>query len=330
MGTIYRNDVIVENFFFYLNNSDFSQKQYEEEQGLPKGTLSKWKNKTVNITVEQLHNAACFFGITINDLIYDKAEKDNILTLTDDKSTAYLIHKVEKVKFFTHSIKNWWKNIIYIICIFIILLIFFVSIGEYAVSFAFPFFISQFFLKKPYINSKNISYTINHLDKINFQIDEEEDKHYIFKICSKITNILLLVTIGVLLFNVLIDLYGQFSNAVEVDSNLLMLVIITLLVCTHLVFLKIDSPILKHYDKIYNEKTDKYTQKLCTLIGNIFLILLTVFISFYIFNLHLVAIALIIFIFDAIDFYVTKQKMLEYKVVYHAYGAKGVNLFPWD
>ena len=73
----------ISNFFKYLEKMNITQKKYEIENELPASTLSKWKKGILNPSAEQIKQAADFFKITVNDLVYSDEEKKQIEVLAD-------------------------------------------------------------------------------------------------------------------------------------------------------------------------------------------------------------------------------------------------------
>lgn len=333
MSNVYRNDVIVENFFYYLNKEKISQKQYEEYNNLSRGTLSKWKNKTVNITVEQLELAAEYFKLTINDLLYNETEKEKIEIFNDVK--PFFINKVEKFTFFTDSIEYPFATLLITFLSFAMSLCLFYFIeGLIFPAFIIPFIAIVIFKKIPYFYSSKHTYTINHLDSINFEVENVEISKYkylvISRIISFIIHVMLIIPSIMILVNLFKYIFSNDMNDINDEPDFLYLVFLFVLGIAHLFIMKTESFPKKEIKKFYVKNEDMYIPTFNAFIGSIFLAIGSIFLSVYTGEWYLMLLSLFIAIINTIDFIIIRNKMLEYKAVYHEYGKKGVYLFPWD
>ncbi len=330
MNNVYRNDVIVENFFYYLKKYNVSQTQYEIDNNLSKGTLSKWKNKTVNITVEQLYIATLSFGITINDLIYDEKQKKNIVLLNNNDNEKKVTNKVEKVKFFTNSIEYCWSSIIIVIALFFALFALCWYFDIYGILCVFPVFIIFLNKKFPYYNCLTYTYTINHLDSITFKLDDEVNYNFKKQIFLRVLSTILIISLIVPLIFMLIDLFKNFYNEVEFNPNIFLISLFTVLGLANLFAFKSEFIPKVKYDKIYNQKLDYFSNALNCFLASAFLLAGIICIAFHTAQWYLLMFSIPIFIIDIVELVIIRKKMLEYKAVYQRYGRKGVNLFPWE
>ena len=64
------HEVVVNNFFKYLEESGKTMKEYAKDNNLDRTILSKWKSGVVLMNVDQVYAAAKYFGKTVNDFYH--------------------------------------------------------------------------------------------------------------------------------------------------------------------------------------------------------------------------------------------------------------------
>ena len=79
------HEIVAENFFIFLNESGKKMKDYALENNIDRTTLSKQKKGVTSMTVDQIKEAAIYFGKTVNDFYYSEEEKKSLKILADAK-----------------------------------------------------------------------------------------------------------------------------------------------------------------------------------------------------------------------------------------------------
>jgi len=77
------SSVVVDNFFKYLKQKGITQKEYASIHSLDGSILSKWKKGDSLMSLDQIIQAAKFFDITVNDLVYSDKDKKKLMVLKD-------------------------------------------------------------------------------------------------------------------------------------------------------------------------------------------------------------------------------------------------------
>lgn len=77
------NSIVVDNFFKYLKVQGVTQKKYAEDNNIHHSILSKWKNGDSLMSLEYVIQAAKYFDITVNDLVYSEHDKRKLEVLRD-------------------------------------------------------------------------------------------------------------------------------------------------------------------------------------------------------------------------------------------------------
>lgn len=93
-----RRRVILANFAYYLKKKDVTAKKYCEDNLLDVTTISKWRSGRSFLTIEQLEQAAHYFGITVNDLMYSEEEKKHIEVLADKQYNPILAKESREIR----------------------------------------------------------------------------------------------------------------------------------------------------------------------------------------------------------------------------------------
>ena len=96
---------INERFFKLLDEKKVSQKDFCEATGIPKQTVSGWKNRKTDPPASLIPTIAAYFGITSDFLLTGKDECNQADLELNDTSTQQLL------KYFLHFLK--WKKILF-------------------------------------------------------------------------------------------------------------------------------------------------------------------------------------------------------------------------
>ncbi|GEM_PF-5457051 len=100
---------VVSNFFDYLIRKRITQKNYAQDNNIDESTLSKWKNGSSSPTLDQVKQAAKYFDITVNDLVYTVQEKKKLEVFKDKSYDPIVAQQSVKIKQYGNFFKKPFK-----------------------------------------------------------------------------------------------------------------------------------------------------------------------------------------------------------------------------
>ena len=187
-----RSVIVVNNFFKYLKEKGISNSQYAKDNFIDKSLLTQWKNGTTRMTMEHIYNASKYFGVTVNDLMYDDEEKKCIEVLEDKNYSPITALKHEEVKIIDFS--DFGFTVVFSIISKIILFgLLFLLKKHQTLTLIVIFILLAIDIFFPRLfNVRKTVYVINYLDDIYYKIDNPVNDyrkyHIIIFIISMITN----------------------------------------------------------------------------------------------------------------------------------------------
>lgn len=318
-----RNDIIVENFFFYLNKNEISQLKYEKDNDLPKGTLSKWKAKSISIGVEQFYQAAKYFDITVNDIFYSYDEKLKITILTNTDYKPIEATRLQDVRVVFSSIKKSYVHIS-IFSVVSILLFFYLLFNDMIAFYPLISITLSFsFSAVVFIFSPKKTFNFNYLDEVGFIISNNKNENYlIIKIVKFISIIMSIVFLCSILFFFIYDGLG-YEGSIFISMFFMFLLGIYMFIYYLVKFFKVN----KKYDKIYCDRSDPYKKILFLLYINISILIYSVFLLLIINSIFLIISSSILLLLCLVEYYFVRKKMLKYRYMCRKYDGEIVKLF---
>ncbi len=320
-----RNDTIVNNFFIYLNKAKVNQLKYENDNNLPKGTLSKWKAKKVNIGIEQMYQAAQYFGVTPNDLFYSNEEKIEISNLVTDDYKPIEASKLQDVKVVFPTIKQSYKHICYFIILSIVILFALplISINLLLIYPIVMIVVSLLFSLNIYLFSPKKTFSVNYLDDIGFILKDNINKNY-----SLIRNIKI-ISILLFLSSIVINFYLLY-NCIDIDDMMSIFFFInsisTIFCFIYNVYCLATIP--KKYDKVYRIYNDPFKKILFLVFLSISNFVLASLFLIFLKTWLLFLVSLIILILCLTELLMLRSKMLKYRFMCEEYDGDIIELYP--
>lgn len=320
-----RYEIVHENFFEQLKISKISFIKYAEDNNLDRTIISKWKNGSSNMTVEQIYQAAQYFKITVNDLYYTTKEKKNISVLADKTYDPILAQQSLKIDLINQSFKQPWFFIIPAIFMFSIITVITYFLINISFLWSFLTFLGLFFCKYHYNNNFaiNKTYIINYLDEIYYKRENVKNKHYFIIIGLQAFALLaMFLSIG---FFPLSD-YINNSN----EENLL--IIYTIIIFIYFlvsVFSFLFMP-FKFKREIYDNEITGYKSYITLMYISILqlsfcILIFCIMPKDFLVNLILSSIVLIL---NIIGFIMISKEYSEYRLFYEEYEKDPRELFP--
>jgi transcriptional regulator with XRE-family HTH domain len=93
-----RRKIILGNFDYYLKKKGITAKKYCKDNCLDVTTVSQWRSSRCFLSIEQLEQAANYFDITVNDLMYSEEEKKHIEVLADKQYNPILAKESREIR----------------------------------------------------------------------------------------------------------------------------------------------------------------------------------------------------------------------------------------
>lgn len=212
-------NTVVNNFFMYLSKKNITQKTYANDNNMVESTLSKWKKGESSLTVDQIKQAASYFGLTVNDLFYDEKEKKNLEVLADKSYDPIIAQQSLKVKLYGQFFSKPHK--ILVICLFIFVLLGFMTyiLKDNSQYFSFLIVLGiPLSIRLIYINSfDEKTYIINYLDDIYYRRKESNNKFYFLSLLFRI--------LSVVMFLYYITFLKGYEQATTIERGLLITLI---------------------------------------------------------------------------------------------------------
>lgn len=263
------------NFFLYLKKRNCTQKKYASDNNMDNSTLSKWKTGASNPTVEQLKHAAEYFGITVNDLVYDDEQKKKLEVLADKSYDPIIAQQSTDVRvydrFFNRPFMTLSISAVIIIGLGFILFIFrndfpYLSLGiVLGIPLAFRGVHNHLYYTKTFI--------INYLDDIFYYRIDSANKKYI---SSLIVRVLSLMTIFYY-----ITLLQGFELSTNQEKGLLLALLFLIMFLLFASIISITDLPKKFKHEIYDREIDAYNSSFFVLLIHLAIFVVAVLLLLY-------------------------------------------------
>lgn len=317
------HEVVVNNFFKYLEESGKTMKEYAKDNNLDRTILSKWKSGVVLMNVDQVYAAAKYFGKTVNDFYYSDLEKRQLEVLSDKSYTKILAKQQCSIKdlkpLFSHPFKTNKETFI---MLFLVLAIF-----GFLIKFSLYFLIlmglviilfSSLYYQKWY-NDKN-AYIINYTDYIYYKAYDNKTINYKLNI--------ILIALAVL-FTILNGVLAYFL-AEKYDDNIkaLLYIIFSYSILNGLIIFATSSEFNTELKSIINDKDlELFLYSYVGLISCIIYLALTIYLIILNSSLYyLIFMPIISLILDYFSFNIITKNYQKYKLIYAEDGKKEIEL----
>ena len=319
-----RNTIVVSNFFKYLKEKGISNTQYAKDNFIDKSLLTQWKNGTTRMTMEHVYNASKYFGVTVNDLMYDDNEKKNIEILEDTSYSPVQAVRHEKVK--KYNFEDAYETLIFGFLFMIVFAIFAFFIRKHEVTSVICMclgIVMHIFISRHILIEKKV-FVINYLDDIYYKIDnpKNEKRVYRFIVCT-LLSIFTLLNIFIILNKFRLLEYSIISLAlfaVFLFGNILFLFF--------LAFQLISNP-KELKDELYSYEIEVYISAIILLLLSfsffLVFILLSIVGDYLIWPILISSILNVILSF--INFVIIQEKYQNFYLVYNEGGEKEHKLF---
>lgn len=318
------HEIVVDNFFIFLNESGKTMKEYASDNNIDRTTLSKWRSGVTSMTVDQIKSAAIYFGKTVNDFYYSKEEKKKLEVLSDKNYHPVMAQQSISVNDYAKYFNNPFKAIteqIYLIFAFTLISCFFSLLHPslLAIALIYPCYLSyKIDIKDNYYKKK--TFIINYLDDIYYKMDDNKN-HQFYSV-----NILSLLAIGLLLILTI----NQYYTAKASIGNLKIYLYIFFSVS--ILFMVILSSIFSEFEKefkkeIYDNELKVYYLGFAILAISIFYLGMAIAATIMSVGLfYYIIIAFVVLVLSLIIFYLINKELKRYHLCYDN-GVDVVELF---
>lgn len=317
-------NVVVDNFMFYLKKKGITQKKYSIDNNLDESIVSKWKKGKSSMTIDQIRQAANYFEITFNDLMYSEDEKRRIEVLLDRSYKPITAQHSIDVEIYDEIFKKPVRLLIRVlISLVVVSLLMYVfrdvSIFSPLVVVFFVFLVNKE-IRKSSIREEN--FIISYLDDIFYERKEGKNAFFFYTILIKGLSILAILYIMIQATKI--------PDRTDISYGLS----ITLLLLAILQFFLITSSFTetpRHFkSSIYEEDFRPYTSLRLSII--VYASLLSVSVMYIIYDFsdyYLLFIAcVILFVINAFDFSKLSMEYSKYSLIYKENNKKTRQLYP--
>lgn len=317
-------NVIINNFFTYLEQKSITQKKYATDNNIDQSLLSKWKSGDSSPTVEQLKQAAIYFGITVNDLIYTEKEKKHLEVLLDKSYDPIIAQQSINVKLYDDFFKKPVKVIIFCLLIFslLVFMVFVLRNNSSFYSLLIPLGI-PFATWAIYVNSfEEKTYIINYLDDIFYRRNESINKFY-----SKSMIIRIISVFTVFYYT---TLFVNFESSTNTEKGLLTTLVVLLMILIFSSIVAITDLPKKFKLEIYDNEIAGYNSSKLFLIVHFSIFSISVLFSIYNFTEYMLffIVSSIILFLNSFDFLKVSFEYSKYVLVYQENDKNPRELFP--
>lgn len=315
---------VTNNFFHYLEHKKITQKQYADDNLLNQSLLSKWKKGDSSLTLDQVIQAAKYFSITVNDLVYSDKEKKHLEVLSDKSYDPIIAQQSLKVKIYGNTFKKPLRLVLRCILIFTI-----ITFMMYMLRNNSPFYLLLTVLGLPLLlwmireNSfKERNFIINYLDDIFYYRIEPMNGHYIQSIVIRFVSFLSIFYYSTLITKV--------NSTVDIEYGLLATLILSLIVLVVSFISSITDLPRKFKQKIEDYEITGYYSSLFYLLVHLWILTIASLLCIYNLKLYYpsLIISAIMFGFNTIDFTVLSKEYSKYELMYQENDKDPRNLFP--
>lgn len=320
------NNVVVENFLKYLKKKGITQKKYAQDNNMDKSIPSKWKKGDSSPTLDQVMQAAKYFEITVNDLVYSEKEKKKIQVLADKSYDPIIAKQSLKITLYKDIFKKPGKVIILCFFLFFLLLSILYILREISLL-----YILIFMLYIPYcikiinnIFTQKKTYIVNYLDDIFYQRDNKKNSSYIWSI------IIRTISFFQGLYYVTLYIGIDFSQANKIQKGLLVALLFMLIFLIFSIFFSIIELPKKFKLEIYDNEFQGYYSTIFILLVQF--VIVSIFVRYVFFEFLKYYPYLIMSIFaltiNILDFIMISREYSKYMLVYKENDKEPRELFP--
>ncbi len=322
---IYNGNVVTTNFFSYLRKRKITQKKYAIDNNLDPSILSKWKSGDSQLTIEQVRQAAKYFGITANDLMYSDIEKMRLEVIADKSYDPILAQQSIDILLFRDTFEKPIKIILFCLFVFplIALIIYLFRNQSVYYSLLMPLAIPLCVLVIKRNSYENRTFIINYLDQLFYKREDTKNHFYFLSITIRIISFLL---VAYIMNKVAIN----FATTDEFNQSLLIALLIILMMSVFSVILEFFSLPINFKLEIYDNEIEGYnTTRLTLLIHfSVFSVLGLLFLRDSQVYLQLFCISCAILSINLIDFIKISKEYSKYELVYKENEKEARKLFP--
>lgn len=326
ISSLSRSEIIHNNFFKELKKRNITNVKYAKDNNLDKTTLSKWKNMITTMSIEQVHQAASYLHITVNDLYYSQTEKKKIHVLSiNPEYTPIRAKQTVEIKMYEEHFKYPFNLLQLILFVFILFtaIVFFASKASGFWMFLLLFIpISGYQYYKEEFGSKK-TFIIDYLDDIYYKMDKSTNQYFVINLLLHLLSLISVITAIVLLF----------QKKVPTDSSLeTMIIFLTLGIVVYAIvnFFTLFTQQLDFKTEIYDNEIISHTSSMVNLYMSLFpLAIGTCFLYQYFIDYWYITILLLVTaIFSMIEYLLLTKKYSEYKLVFKEHDKEETLLFP--
>lgn len=312
----------ISNFFKYLDKTNMTQKKYELENQLPASTLSKWKKGILSPSAEQIKQAADFFNITVNDLVYSDEEKKQIEVLADKSYDPIVAQQLVDFRIYNKALKKPFliilQGLFSVIPLFIILSLVLTESSPFLYSIILIIPAIKVFIEKSVFVKKR--FVINYTDVIYYYKKDIQNKSYFTQIVFKYLTLIC----SVFYFKILTIL-----NRIDSDSSN---IIVFLVLMLSIIFLTIYSFInIQKIDKhiISDKEISGYKVSLSLFFMHLTMTLFILFLNYHnlVNNIFFIFVSSLLTVFAMIDFVFVSINYSKYEATLKEAGKEQRKLF---
>lgn len=305
------NSIVVDNFFKYLKVKCVTQKKYAEDNNIHHSILSKWKNGDSLMSLEYVIQAAKYFDITVNDLVYSDHDKRKLEVLRD-KTYSPIVAQQSVI---IHEYGRFFKVPGAVIGFMTLIFVLFVLLSE-VLKHNSPYypvvligFVPVIFLTIYRTSFEKKTLIINYLDRVFLTRSNLTNKYYKYSLTVRIIS-----TVLVLYYlTVLVDINEKLESIGLVSS--LILILFLLLIGS---FMSI-SELHRVYKKEIHDRRIEGLYTTIVFLGMHFalfgLAILVALVNHHGFMVFF-SITLLMLVLNAIDYVLVSKSLDEYHWVY--------------
>jgi len=317
-------NIVVDNFFIYLDRKAITQKKYALDNNIDQSLLSKWKKGDSSPTLDQVKQAAKYFNVTVNDLVYTEKEKKHLEVLADKSYDPILAQQSVKVKLYRDFFKK--PLIVFLSCIIIFALIIFIIIllkdnsPYFSLIIVLGIFLS---LKVIYINSfEDKTFIINYLDDIFYRRKDSENKFYKWSIVIRVLSLLTAIYYS--------TLFVDLESATNTQKGFLTTLMVLLMFLAFGSIIAITELPRKFKLEIYDNEIGGYNSSRLFLLIHFAIFAISILLNIYYFQEYLpfLIISFIMLGLNVFDYIKISLEYSKYVLVYQENDKNPRELFP--
>ncbi|MDD5292849.1 MAG: helix-turn-helix transcriptional regulator [Candidatus Izemoplasmatales bacterium] len=317
-------NVVINNFFIYLYRKAITQKKYAMDNNMDQSLLSKWKKGDSSPTLDQVKQAAKYFEITVNDLVYTEKEKKHLEVLSDKSYDPILAQQSIKVKLYADFFKKPAKVLIFCLLIFSLLVFMVFVLRNNS-----PYYSLLILMGIPFASwaihvhsFEEKTYIINYLDDIFYRRNESTNKFYFASMIIRVTSIFTIFYYSTLLVNI--------ESTTSIESGLLTTLVVLLMVSIFSSIVSITDLPKKFKLEIYDNEIAGYKSSKLFLLVQFSIFSISILLSIHNFTEYMLflIVSTIILFMNAFDFSRVSFEYSKYVLVYQENDKNPRELFP--